>query len=143
MFTSSEVSIIFITFIGAFFPILLNTIHGVEHTDRELIAASRSLGAGEWAIFREVVLPGSLPSIVTGLSIGMGTCWFSLVSAEMISGQFGIGYYTWEAYNLQRYPPIVVGMIAIGVLGMGSSALVRGFGRVLTPWRRVAEERAR
>ena len=143
MFTSSEVSIIFITFIGAFFPILLNTIHGVEHTDRELITASRSLGAGEWAIFREVVLPGSLPSIVTGLSIGMGTCWFSLVSAEMISGQFGIGYYTWEAYNLQRYPPIVVGMIAIGVLGMGSSALVRGFGRVLTPWRRVAEERAR
>lgn len=143
MFTSSEVSMIYITFIGAFFPILLNTIHGVETTDPKLIAAARSLGAGEWAIFREVVVPGSMPSIVTGLSIGMGTCWFSLVSAEMISGQFGIGYYTWEAYNLQKYPPIVVGMIAIGVLGMGSSLLVRGLGEWLMPWRRVEQERSR
>jgi NitT/TauT family transport system permease protein len=141
MFASSEVSMIFITFIGAFFPILLNTIHGVETIDRNLIAASRSLGAGRWAIFREVVLPGSLPSVVTGLSIGMGTCWFSLVSAEMISGQFGIGYYTWEAYNLQKYPPIVVGMIAIGLLGMGSSALVRVAGAVLMPWRRAEQGR--
>jgi NitT/TauT family transport system permease protein len=73
----------------------------------------------------------------------MGTCWFSLVSAEMISGQFGIGYYTWEAYNLQKYPPIVVGMIAIGVLGMGSSLLVRGLGEWLMPWRRVEQERSR
>jgi NitT/TauT family transport system permease protein len=137
MFASSEVSMIFITFIGAFFPILLSTIHGVETIDRNLIAAARSLGAGRWAIFREVVLPGSLPSVVTGLSIGMGTCWFSLVSAEMISGQFGIGYYTWESYNLQKYAPIVVGMIAIGLLGMGSSALVRIAGALLMPWRRL------
>jgi sulfonate transport system permease protein len=143
MFASSEVSMIFITFIGAFFPILLNTIHGVGTIDRNLIAAARSLGAGRWAIFREVVLPGSLPSVVTGLSIGMGTCWFSLVSAEMISGQFGIGYYTWEAYNLQKYPPIVVGMIAIGLLGMGSSALVRLVGALLTPWRRVEQAQGR
>jgi NitT/TauT family transport system permease protein len=143
MFASSEVSMIFITFIGAFFPILLNTIHGVETIDRNLVAASRSLGAGPWAIFREVVLPGSLPSVVTGLSIGMGTCWFSLVSAEMISGQFGIGYYTWEAYNLQKYPPIVVGMIAIGLLGMGSSALVRAAGALLMPWRRAEQGRGR
>jgi NitT/TauT family transport system permease protein len=143
MFASSEVSMIFITFIGAFFPILLNTIHGVETLDRNLIAASRSLGAGRWAIFREVILPGSLPSVVTGLSIGMGTCWFSLVSAEMISGQFGIGYYTWESYNLQKYPPIVVGMIAIGLLGMGSSALVRATGSFLMPWRRAEQARNR
>ncbi len=143
MFASSEGSIVFITFIGAFFPILLNTIHGVEGIDRNLIAASRSLGAGPWAIFREVVLPGSLPSVVTGLSIGMGTCWFSLVSAEMISGQFGIGYYTWEAYNLQKYPPIVVGMIAIGLLGMSSSALVRVVGTLLMPWRRLEQAKDR
>jgi NitT/TauT family transport system permease protein len=143
MFASSEVSMIFITFIGAFFPILLNTIHGVETIDRNLIAAARSLGARRWAIFKEVVLPGSLPSVITGLSIGMGTCWFSLVSAEMISGQFGIGYYTWEAYNLQKYPPIVVGMIAIGLLGMGSSALVRALGALATPWRRLEQARHR
>ena len=134
LFASAEHSMIFITFIGAFFPILLNTIHGVETLDRRLIAASISLGAGPLDVFVEVILPGAAPSIVTGLSIGMGTSWFSLVTAEMISGQYGIGYYTWEAYTLQNYPHIVLGMIAIGVLGMGSSALIKWSGRSLMPW---------
>lgn len=134
LFASAEHSMIFITFIGAFFPILLNTIHGVETLDRRLIAASISLGAGPLAVFVEVILPGAAPSIVTGLSIGMGTSWFSLVTAEMISGQYGIGYYTWEAYTLQNYPHIVLGMIAIGILGMGSSALIKWTGRSLMPW---------
>jgi len=125
---------VFITFIGAFFPILLSTVHGVESLDKRLIFASLSLGARPLDVFREVVLPGAAPSIVTGLSIGMGTSWFSLVTAEMISGQFGIGYYTWEAYTLQKYPSIVLGMIAIGVLGMGSSFLIRALGRRLMPW---------
>jgi NitT/TauT family transport system permease protein len=136
LFASAEQSMVFITFIGAFFPILLNTIHGVERLDRRLVHAALSLGAGPIAVFREVVLPGALPAIVTGLSIGMGTSWFSLVTAEMISGQFGIGYYTWEAYTLQKYPSIVLGMISIGILGMGSSLLIKFSGRVLMPWSR-------
>lgn len=134
LFSSAEQSMVFITFIGAFFPILLSTIHGVESLDRRLVFASLSLGAGPVDVFREVILPGAMPSIVTGLSIGMGTSWFSLVTAEMISGQYGIGYYTWEAYTLQKYPSIVLGMIAIGVLGMGSSFLVRAAGRRFMPW---------
>jgi len=138
MFASAEGSMIFITFIGAFFPILLNTIHGVRQVDPRLVLASRCLGAGGFSIYKEVVLPAALPYVVTGLSIGMGTSWFSLVSAEMISGQYGIGYYTWESYNLQDYPSLVVGMIAIGILGMGSSALVRAGGVLCMPWQRVA-----
>ncbi|HWA77019.1 MAG TPA: ABC transporter permease [Polyangiaceae bacterium] len=134
LFSSAEQSMVFITFIGAFFPILLSTVHGVEALDRRLIFASVSLGARPLDVFREVILPGAAPSIVTGLSIGMGTSWFSLVTAEMISGQFGIGYYTWEAYTLQKYPSIVLGMIAIGVLGMGSSFVIRHVGRRLMPW---------
>lgn len=134
LFASAEHSMIFITFIGAFFPILLSTIHGVETLDRRLISASLSLGAGPFDVFREVILPGALPSIVTGLSIGMGTSWFSLVTAEMISGQYGIGYYTWEAYTLQNYPNIVLGMIAIGILGMGSSVFIKWAGRRFMPW---------
>jgi NitT/TauT family transport system permease protein len=134
LFSSAEESMVFITFIGAFFPVLLNTIHGVEAIDRRLVSASISLGAGPFDVFREVILPGALPSIVTGLSIGMGTSWFSLVTAEMISGQFGIGYYTWEAYTLQKYPHIVLGMIGIGILGMGSSVLIKWTGRRLMPW---------
>ncbi|MBW0000014.1 MAG: ABC transporter permease [Verrucomicrobia bacterium] len=136
MFTSPEYSMVYITFIGAFFPILVNTIHGVQSLDRRLIFASMTLGAGPITVFREVILPGALPSIVTGLSIGMGTSWFSLVTAEMISGQFGIGYYTWEAYTLQNYPDIVVGMIAIGVLGMLSSWLIKQAGAWCMPWLR-------
>jgi NitT/TauT family transport system permease protein len=134
MFPSSELSMVFITFTGALFPILLNTVHGVEAVDPRLVASARSLGAGRWAILREVVLPGALPSIITGLAIGMGTSWFCLVTAEMISGQFGIGYYTWESYTLQNYPQIIVGMLLIGVLGMSSSALVKRLGALATPW---------
>ncbi|WP_312935808.1 ABC transporter permease [Pseudomonas sp.] len=136
MFPSSELSMVFITFTGALFPVLLNTVHGVEAVDPRLVASARSLGAGKWAVLREVILPGALPSIVTGLAIGMGTSWFCLVTAEMISGQFGIGYYTWESYTLQNYPDIIVGMLLIGVLGMSSSALVKRLGAMATPWYR-------
>ncbi|MES3010364.1 MAG: ABC transporter permease [Pseudomonadota bacterium] len=136
MFPSSEGSMIFITFIGALFPILLNTIHGVESVDARLIASARSLGTSGWRLFTEVIGPGSAPSIVTGLSIGMGTCWFCLVTAEMISGQYGIGYYTWESYTVQLYANIIVGMLLIGVLGMGSSALIQRVGQWLMPWYR-------
>ena len=129
---------IFITFTGAFFPILLGAIHGAESVDPRLVASARSLGAGQWSVLREVVLPGAAQGIVTGLAIGMGTSWFCLVTAEMISGQFGIGYYTWESYTVQRYPDIVVGMLLIGLLGMGSSALVRMAGRLVTPWLAVS-----
>ncbi|MCW7540191.1 ABC transporter permease [Aquabacterium sp. A7-Y] len=136
MFPSSELSMIFITFTGALFPILLNTVHGVEGVDARLVASARSLGTRHWQVVSEVVLPAAAPSIATGLSIGMGTCWFCLVSAEMISGQFGIGYYTWESYTLQNYEGIVVGMLWIGLFGMGSSALIRGAARLAMPWYR-------
>jgi len=141
MFPSSELSMIFITFTGALFPILLNTIHGVESVDPRLIAAARSLGSTRRAMLFEVILPGAAPNIVTGLAIGMGTSWFCLVTAEMISGQFGIGYYTWESYTLQNYPEIIVGMVLIGILGMGSSILLRLAGSALIPWHRKEEAR--
>lgn len=134
MFPSSEGSMVFITFVGALFPILLNTIHGVHGVDPRLVASARGLGTKGWALFMQVILPASAPSIVTGLSIGMGTCWFCLVTAEMISGQYGIGYYTWESYTVQNYANIIVGMLLIGVLGMGSSALIQWSGQRLMPW---------
>jgi NitT/TauT family transport system permease protein len=139
MFPSSELSMVFITFMGALFPILLNTVHGVEGLDARLVAGARTLGARAFPLFREVILPGAMPSIVTGLSIGMGTAWFCLVTAEMISGQYGIGYYTWESYNLQRYPDIVVGMLFIGLFGMLSSLAVKWVGALLMPWYRLRE----
>ncbi len=136
LWPSNEESIVFITFLGAFFPILLNTLHGMAMVDKVFVRAAQCLGATEAAIFREVYFPASLPHVFTGLAVGMGVAWVSLIAAEMISGQFGIGYFTWEAYSLVQYPDIALGMITIGVLGLASSALIRGLGHVATPWGR-------
>lgn len=125
MWPTEESSIVYITFLGALFPIILNTIAGVEQTPEVLVRAARSLGARRTQIFRHVVLPAALPSIATGLSVGMGVAWFSLLAGEIISGQFGIGYFTWTAYHLIKYPDIIVGMLTIGLLGSLSTLAVR------------------
>ena len=136
LWPTNEESIIFITFLGSFFPILINTLHGMSMVDPVLVRAAQCLGAREAAIFREVYFPASLPHIFTGLTVGMGVAWVSLIAAEMISGQFGIGYFTWEAYSLVQYADIALGMICIGVLGLTSSAAIRGIGRLVMPWGR-------
>ena len=125
MFPTEESSIIYITFLGAFFPIVLSTIHGVEQTPEVYVRAARSLGARTMSIMRHVVLPGALPSIMSGLAIGMGVSWFSLLAGEIISGQYGIGYFTWNSYTLVEYPNIIIGMLAIGGLGTLSTWLVK------------------
>ena len=134
LWPDNEVSIVFITFLGAFFPILLNTVHGVEAIDPVLLRAARTLGAGEASLLRHVVLPGALPHIFTGLAVGMGVAWVSLIAAEMISGQFGIGYFTWEAYSLISYAEIALGMITIGVLGLLCSGAIRLLAKLAMPW---------
>jgi NitT/TauT family transport system permease protein len=134
LWPDNEVSIVFITFIGAFFPILLNTVSGVQAVDAVLLRAGQCLGAREPQLMWHVVLPGAAPQIFTGLAVGMGVAWVSLIAAEMISGQFGIGYFTWESYSLIAYADIVLGMITIGVLGLACSWLIRLASRVLLPW---------
>jgi len=134
LWPTNEASIVFITFIGAFFPILLNTVHGVHSMDGVLIRAGRCLGANEVKLFWYVILPGTLPHIFTGLAVGMGVAWVSLIAAEMISGQYGVGYYTWEAYSLVNYPAIVLGMITIGILGLLCSGAIRLVGFIAMPW---------
>jgi NitT/TauT family transport system permease protein len=137
LWPTNEQSIVFITFLGSFFPILVNTLHGMSLVDPVLVRAARCLGAKEASIFREVYFPASLPHIFTGLTVGMGVAWVSLIAAEMISGQYGIGYFTWEAYSLVQYADIALGMIAIGVLGLLSSLLIRAAGKLAMPWGRT------
>lgn len=134
MWPTEESSIIYITFLGALFPIVLNTLHGVEQTPEVLVRAARSLGASRMAIFWHVVIPAALPSISAGLAIGMGVSWFSLLAGEIISGQYGIGYFTWDAYSLINYPDIVVGMLVIGLLGTGSTAAIKLTTAPLLKW---------
>jgi NitT/TauT family transport system permease protein len=141
LWPSNEVSIVFITFLGAFFPILLNTIHGVEDIDEVLLRAARSLGTRELDLIRHVVIPGALQHIFTGLAVGMGVAWVSLIAAEMISGQFGIGYFTWEAYSLISYAEIALGMVTIGVLGLLCSGAIHMCSRIAMPWLGLAAGR--
>jgi len=136
MMPTEESSIVYITFLGAVFPIVLNTIHGVEQTPEVLVRAARTLGASRLQVFWYVVIPAALPSIAAGLAIGMGVAWFSLLAGEIISGQYGIGYFTWNAYSLINYPDIVVGMFAIGGLGTLSTYAVRLFTRPFLAWQR-------
>lgn len=134
MWPTNESSIVFITFLGAFFPIVLNTVHGVEQTPEILTRAARSLGARGAAVIWHVVVPSALPSIVSGLAIGMGVAWFSLLAGEIISGRYGIGYFTWKAYQLIQYPDIVIGMLMIGLLGTLSTGFVRWIARPFLKW---------
>ncbi|MBF2026884.1 MAG: ABC transporter permease [Oscillatoriales cyanobacterium C42_A2020_001] len=135
MFPNSEAGMIYITFIGAFFPILISTIRGVECTDLLLLRVGQCLGATQWHIFKDIVIPGALPSIASGLVIGMGNSWFCLVTAEILAGRYGVGYITWESYVTSNYPPIVMGMLMIGLMGAFSAYAVDRLTCLLMPWR--------
>lgn len=136
MWPTEESSIIYITFLGALFPIVLNTLHGAEQTPEVLVRAVQSLGASKVDVFRHVVIPAALPSIAAGLAIGMGVSWFSLLAGEIISGQYGIGYFTWDAYSLINYQDIVVGMLVIGALGTGCTAAVKLLTKPMLKWQK-------
>lgn len=134
MFPNSEAGMIYLTFIGAFFPILISTIRGVENTDLLLLRVGQCLGAKQWHIFKDIVVPGAMPSIASGLVIGMGNSWFCLVTAEILAGRYGVGYITWESYVTSDYPPIVMGMLMIGLMGALSAYAVDRLTCLLMPW---------
>lgn len=113
-----KLSMLFIIAIGAFFPILTNTIFGVSTVRETLIDAARTLGASNKDLFLKVLLPASLPSIVTGLKTGLGIAWMCLVSAEMLPGSMaGVGYLITHAYSVARTDVVIAGMIAISIIG--------------------------
>ena len=129
-------AVVFVVFIGAFFPILVNTIEGVNTVETEYVRAAKSLGAEGRQVFREVIFPATLPSILTGVSLGIGLGWITVVAAEIIAGNFGLGYSIYQAYRLLATDDVLVGMIAIGILGYASSALVNRLGNRATAWNR-------
>lgn len=134
MFTSREAPIIFLACLASFFATVLNTLLGVDSIDEAYFRAARCLGASSRNIFRRVVVPGALPFIFTGLQISMGVAWFSLVAAEMLSGEYGLGYLIWDSYVLSQYPVIVIGMVTLGLIGYFCSALIRMVGNTLMRW---------
>jgi NitT/TauT family transport system permease protein len=137
MFPTTEISIVFLVFLGAFYPIVLNTLLGVESVPRNYINGVLSLGSKPRDIFIHVILPGSYPSIFTGMTVGMGLTWVMVVAAEMVAGGYGLGYMTWESYILITYPRIILGMFSIGAAGYLFSTIVRSIGKRVMPWRKL------
>lgn len=114
-----QISMVFIIFIGAFFPILLSTIYGVQNVRKTLIESARTLGGNEFNIFTKILIPASAPSIVNGMRIGLGVAWMCLVSAEMLPGSIsGVGYLIIHAYTVARTDVVIAGMISIGIVGV-------------------------
>src|SRR5690606_25110762 len=135
IFDGAESPVVFLTFLASFFATALNAQLGVRSIEPEYLLAARCLGAGKLAVFWHIILPGALPSIFTGLELSVGVAWFSLVAAEMVSGQFGLGYVINTSFTMVQYPTIVIGMITLGVVGYVTSAMVRLAGDYMMQWR--------
>jgi NitT/TauT family transport system permease protein len=133
---TTELCIIFVIFLGAFFTVVLTVLGGARAIDERLIRAARSFGSKPRDIFWRIVLPATLPSIITGMAVGMGVTWEVVVAAEMIAGKSGLGYFTWASYVGGNYPQIIVGMASIGIAGYLSSGAIRLLGKRATPWQR-------
>ena len=140
---TQELSIAFVTFLGAFYTIVINVVGGARSIDVRYFHAARSMGSSQWDIFWRIILPGTLPSIMVGSAVGMGITWEVVVAAEMISGGGsqiggtsggGLGFFIWNSYVGGSYEQIVVGMISIGIAGFASSELLRALGKRVTPW---------
>jgi len=143
---TQELSIAFVTFLGAFYTIVINVVGGARSIDVRYFQAARSMGSSQSDIFWRIILPGTLPSIMVGSAVGMGITWEVVVAAEMISGGGsqsggtgggGLGFFIWNSYVGGAYEQIVVGMISIGIAGALSSELLRVIGKRATPWLRL------
>ncbi len=130
----TEMPVIFVTLLAAFFATVLNTFLGVVSIDESYLRAAACLGYSRWQTLIRVIVPGALPFIFTGLQIAMGVAWFSLVGGELIAGRSGLGYMIFDAYVQVALPNIFIGMITLGVLGYVSSAIIRRVGRRLMVW---------
>lgn len=139
---TNEMSIAFVTFLGAFFTIVINVVGGARTIDVRYLRAAQSMGASQWDLFSKIILPGTLPSIFTGAAVGMGITWEVVLAAEMISGGGtqgggGLGFFIWNSYMGGSLEQIVVGMISIGIAGYLCSSAIRMLGDWFMPWRRL------
>lgn len=125
---------ILVIFLAAFFACVISTFQGVVDVDRTLINAARVLGAKDGAIFVRVVVPASVPFILVGMRVGLGASWATLVAAELIAAQQGLGYRMQQAQLYYELPTIFVGLVVIGVLGLVMDRLLLLAERKLTGW---------
>ncbi|PKU23710.1 sulfonate ABC transporter permease [Telmatospirillum siberiense] len=130
---------IFLISIGAFFPMLMNTITGVQTVDGIYIRAARNLGVRPWTMFTRIMLPAAMPYILTGARIGMGTAFIVVIVSEMIAVNSGLGFRILEAREYFWSDKIIAGMFSIGILGLGIDVAMNSLSRILLKWHRGLE----
>jgi NitT/TauT family transport system permease protein len=133
---TSELSIVFITFIGPFFIIVINVHDAVREIHREHLWLAQSLGATPGRVFARIILPAVIPAIAVGMTVGISVAWNVVIAAEMIASDVGLGRLTWEGYVSHTPTTVLIGMISIGVAGYLSTLLVDFVERRMMPWRR-------
>jgi NitT/TauT family transport system permease protein len=126
----------FLIALGAFFPVLVNTIAGVRSVDAIYLRAARNLGAGEWTLFQRVVVPAAMPYILTGVRVGIGVAFIVVIVAEMIAVNAGLGYRILEAREYFWSDKVIAGMITIGLCGLGIDLAMNRLNGWLLRWRR-------
>ncbi|MGV8805621.1 MAG: aliphatic sulfonate ABC transporter permease SsuC [Polaromonas sp.] len=133
-FGIDETAKLFLIAVSVFFPIYINTFHGIRNVDPGLIEMGRSYGLSRWQLYREVILPGALSSILVGLRFSLGLMWVILIVAETISAQSGIGYLTMNAREFLQTDVVLVGILLYALLGKLADVFARGLERYWLRW---------
>ena len=133
-FGIDEMSKLFLVSIGVFFPVYLNTFHGIRSVDQGLVEMARSYGVTGIALYRDVILPAALPSILVGVRFSLGLVWVLLIVAETISAQSGIGYMTMNAREFLQTDVVLVGILLYALLGKLADLLACGLERYWLRW---------
>jgi nitrate/nitrite transport system permease protein len=131
-FRDSGISAIFIIFICALWPMLINTVVGVATVRQEWINVSRVFGLDTLQHITRIVFPASVPMILTGMRISIGIAWFVIVAAEMVGAQSGIGYFIWNEWNNLQIASMIVAIVLIGLVGLGLDSGLAWIGRMLS-----------
>jgi NitT/TauT family transport system permease protein len=124
-----DLAAVFLIFLAAFFPVAVSTAAAVATVDLKYRRSAQNFGVRGLGLARRVVLPASMPAILTALRIALGISWVVVVAAEMLGVESGLGYLVLDARNQLRYDRVVAAMIAIGLIGLGLDAIVRRFER--------------
>ena len=133
-FGIDETATLFLISVSVFFPIYLNTFHGIRNVDPQLIEMGRTYGLTRWQLYKEVILPGALSSILVGLRFSLGLMWVILIVAETISAQAGIGYLTMNAREFLQTDIVLVGILLYALLGKLADLFARGLEQWWLRW---------
>ena len=133
-FGIDETAKLFLLAVGVFFPVYLNTFHGIRSADQGLIEMARSYGLSGWPLYRDVILPAALPSILVGVRFSLGLVWVLLIVAETISAQAGIGYMTMNAREFLQTDVVLVGILLYALLGKAADLVSRGLEKHFLRW---------